>query len=237
MPTVSRAVAAMTRPRPGWPSSRISAPNPSATAPTNPICIAQNRFSNPLPKKATISAMTAPAQGTGGPPGEDVDLEHDDDMEEGKECQVGHVRGQAQGPEHQPVDDGRDPEPVLIERLEKAVEADRALRHDRPLVGEERQPAAEPEQGGEGHDRATTTTASGRSGRRDCDASDAAAVLIGRVSSERCGRTIARRSRRRPRPDGPVAYADAAPSATARSGAPAPAPRATSIPATGSRRA
>ena len=59
---------------------------------------------------------------------------------------------QPEGPEHQPIDDGRDPEPVLVERLEEAVERDRPLGHDRPLVGEEGQAAAEPQQGHEGAD-------------------------------------------------------------------------------------
>ena len=37
------------------PSSASSAPSPSAIAPMNPICIAQNRFSKPLPKKPTMA--------------------------------------------------------------------------------------------------------------------------------------------------------------------------------------
>ena len=61
--TVDRAVPATTRPRPGCPSNRMKAPSPRAAAPTKPICIAQKRFSKPLPKNATTTAMAAPSHG------------------------------------------------------------------------------------------------------------------------------------------------------------------------------
>ena len=64
--TTIRPVAATARPRPGsvgTSSSSSSAPRPSAVAPTKPIWIPQNRFSNPLPKSSTTSAIPTATAG------------------------------------------------------------------------------------------------------------------------------------------------------------------------------
>ena len=63
-----------------------------------------------------------------------------------EEDEVGHVRAEPERTEHQPVDDDRRTQPVLVERAEEAVDVERAALDDRPLVGEERQPLAEGEQ-------------------------------------------------------------------------------------------
>ncbi len=127
-----------------------------------------------------------PGPRTGGASREDVDLEHDDHVQERQQGQVRHVGRQAERPEHQPVDDRGDAEPVLVERLEEAVEADRALGHDRPLVGEERQPAAEPEQRREGDDRTDRDDGVGQVGAARSGAGDGSGTDQAGLRSERC---------------------------------------------------
>ena len=52
-----------------------------------------------------------------------------------------------------PIDQRLDAEPVLVERPQERVDADRPVADDGPLVGEERQPATHPQQDDDGASR------------------------------------------------------------------------------------
>ena len=123
IPTVSKACRADDTAPSGLPVEQDQRREPQRDRSDEPDLHRPEQVLESAPEEGDDQRDDGPGPGTGSTTGEDVDLEDDDDMEESKERQVGHVRGQAEGPEHQPVDDGRDPEPVLVERLEKAVEA------------------------------------------------------------------------------------------------------------------
>ncbi len=166
MARVSRTTAIAIRPRPGSAepgsakpgsaepggptsrrgSSRMSAPSPSAVAPMNPIWIPQNRFSKPLPNSRTIAAA---ASATSGPLDRRTSTRTSAATMTWRiatRARYGRYEAEPERPEHQPIRDDRRPEPVLVERREPVVERDRPPLDDRPLVGEERHPAAEADQ-------------------------------------------------------------------------------------------
>ena len=103
--TVRSAVAATTRPAPGLPVEQQQRPEAERGGADEPDLHRPEQVLEAAPEERDDDRDQRPRARAGRPAGEDVDLEHDDHVEEREQRQVRHVRTTARPSEHQPVDD------------------------------------------------------------------------------------------------------------------------------------